>query len=93
MRKGVEESLGHVLKDLNLSKQNTKEKQAFFNSLAKVRFSPLNVLWSPCQFIQIVKQLPAESPIKTKIHQIVFNQETGLFTTKNKDIRIFGYVD
>ncbi|KAF1770033.1 hypothetical protein GCK72_001850 [Caenorhabditis remanei] len=74
MRKGVEESLGHVLKDLNLSKQNTKEKQAFFNSLAK-----------------IVKQLPAESPIKTKIHQIVFNQETGLFTTKNKDIRIFGH--
>lgn len=36
MRETVEESMCQVLKDLNLSKQNTKEKQAFFNSLAMV---------------------------------------------------------
>lgn len=38
LQKGVEESLCNVLKDLNLSNQSTMEKQAFFNSLAKVWF-------------------------------------------------------
>ncbi|EGT41634.1 hypothetical protein CAEBREN_10861 [Caenorhabditis brenneri] len=74
MRQGVEDSLCHVLKDLNLSNQNTKEKQAFFNSLAK-----------------IVRQLPAESQIKTRVHHIVFNKETGLFTAGSRDIRIFSH--
>ncbi|ULU12958.1 hypothetical protein L3Y34_015876 [Caenorhabditis briggsae] len=77
MRQSVEESLGNLLKDLNLSKQNTKEKQAFFNSLAK--------------FVQIVKQLPAESDVKTRIHHIVFNSDTGLFNIQNDDNRIFGH--
>ncbi|CCD67583.1 Serine/threonine-protein kinase smg-1 [Caenorhabditis elegans] len=74
LQKGVEESLCNVLKDLNLSNQSTMEKQAFFNSLAK-----------------IVKQLPAESQVKTRVHQIVFNTETGLFTPKNRDNRMFGH--
>uniref|UniRef100_A0A1I7T9F9 Serine/threonine-protein kinase smg-1 n=1 Tax=Caenorhabditis tropicalis TaxID=1561998 RepID=A0A1I7T9F9_9PELO len=77
LRNSVEESLCHVLKDLNLSKQSTKEKQAFFNSLAK--------------FIQIVKQLPAESQIKTRVHHIVFNKDTGLFATGTRDNRIFSH--
>ncbi|CAI2300472.1 unnamed protein product [Caenorhabditis sp. 36 PRJEB53466] len=72
-RKSVEESMCEVLRELNLSKQNTMEKQAFFNSLAK-----------------IVSQLPVESPIKTRVHQIVFNRQTGLFTPENRDIRMFG---
>uniref|UniRef100_A0A8R1E8N5 Uncharacterized protein n=1 Tax=Caenorhabditis japonica TaxID=281687 RepID=A0A8R1E8N5_CAEJA len=72
LREGVEESLSQVLKELNFSKQNTKEKQAFFNSLAK-----------------IVTQLPVESPIKTRVHEIVFDEKTGLFFSENRDNRIF----